>query len=91
MGWIAVLLIVFVAAFWLYRRRAPKEAAAGCTVSCTCRGAPCAAGHIHCAFINGPMGDPNNPNCAAGCSGQCDGVQPVGHAGLHSCTHGHPF
>jgi hypothetical protein len=67
-------------------------ARAACKVSCTCGGANCGLGvpPAHCAFSGGPIG-PWTPNCSAGCTGRCDGTLPLGHAGLHSCTHGHPF
>ena len=74
----------------LRQQMAKVPIAAGCQVPCTCTGTNCNGAHIHCAFQNGPIG-PNTPNCIAGCTGQCDGTLPVGHAGLHSCTHGHPF
>lgn len=90
-----VLLAAMVAALVGYvvvRRRGsgPTELAAGCSVSCTCGGTNCSLAHIHCAYQNGPIG-PGTPSCIVSCSGRCDGVLPVGHAGLHSCTHGHPF
>lgn len=90
-GWAVVILAFLLAAAWLFRSRSREPAAAGCTVKCDCKGSNCRKSHIHCAFVNGPMGDPDNPNCSVSCEGQCDGTLPVNHPGLHSCTHGHPF
>lgn len=90
-GWIAVIVVFAIAVVMLRRMRAPRAAAAGCTVECDCAGTNCSKSHIHCAFKDGDLGDPSNPDCTATCAGRCDGSMPAGHTGLHSCTHGHPF
>lgn len=51
-----------------------------CGAACTCKGpAVCTLTHPHCT----------NRQCAGGCVGKCNAA--TGHAGAHTCTHGHTF